>query len=233
MMRQMRENTKWIMLATAITFVGLMVFQWGMDITGRSSGGLGEIGRVNGDPVMYDEYMATYRNLYDELQQRQTDPVTSLQNRQLEDEAWNQVVTRILITQELDRRGIKVTDQEIREAALFAPPPGVTSAPEFQTNGSFDLQKYQSFLSSSQDQQFLLYLESYYRDVLPRGKLLRQLTAGAYASDQELWQDFKEQNEKVEVQYISLDPASRIPDGQVTVSEREVKDYYDSHQDNF
>ena len=36
MMRQMRENTKWIMLVTAIAFVGLMVFQWGMDITGRS-----------------------------------------------------------------------------------------------------------------------------------------------------------------------------------------------------
>ena len=34
MMRQMRENTKWIMLVTAIAFVGLMVFEWGMDITG-------------------------------------------------------------------------------------------------------------------------------------------------------------------------------------------------------
>src|SRR5262245_12995125 len=104
MMRQMRENTKWIMLATAVTFVGLMVFQWGMDITGRSSGGLGEIGRVNGDAVMYDDYMATYRNLYDDLQQRQTEPITSLQNKQIEDEAWNQIVTRILIQQELDRR---------------------------------------------------------------------------------------------------------------------------------
>jgi peptidyl-prolyl cis-trans isomerase D len=233
MMRQMRENTKWIMLATAICFVGLMVFQWGMDITGRSSGGLGEIGRVNGDPVMYDEYMATYRNLYDELQARQTEPVTSLQNKQLEEEAWNQVVTRILIQQELDRRGIEVTDQEIREAALFAPPPGITSAPEFQTNGQFDLQKYQSFLSTSQDAQFLLYLESYYRDVLPRGKLLRQLTAGAYASDQELWQDYKERNERVDVQYIALDPATRIPDAEVTVTEREIRDYYESHEDNF
>ena len=71
-MRQMRENTKWIMLATAIAFVLLMVFQWGMDITGRSSGGLGEIGRVNGTPVMYDQYIATYRNIYDQAQQSQS-----------------------------------------------------------------------------------------------------------------------------------------------------------------
>jgi peptidyl-prolyl cis-trans isomerase D len=233
MMRQMRENTKWIMLATALAFVALMVFDWGMDITGRSGGGLGEIGRVNGDPVMYDAYIATYRNLYDDLQRRQEQAVTSAQNRQLEEEAWNQVVTSILIQQELERRGIRVTDEEIREAALFAPPPGLQADPTFQTNGSFDLQKYQTYLSSAPDEQFLLQLEAYYRDVLPRGKLLRQLTAGVYPTDQELWQEWREQNEKVVVQYVSLDPSTRIPDSEVTVTDREIRDYYETHEDNF
>jgi len=54
MMRQMREATKPIMLFTAIAFVALMVFQWGMDITGQSGGGLGEIGSVNGQAGMYE-----------------------------------------------------------------------------------------------------------------------------------------------------------------------------------
>src|SRR5690606_555051 len=52
MMRQMREATKPIMLFTALAFVALMVFEWGMDATGRSGGSVGEIGSVNGDPVM-------------------------------------------------------------------------------------------------------------------------------------------------------------------------------------
>ena len=43
MMRQMRENTKWIMIITALAFTALMVFEWGMDATGQSSGGLGPI----------------------------------------------------------------------------------------------------------------------------------------------------------------------------------------------
>ena len=51
MMRQRRENTKWIMLVTALALVGLMVFQWGMDITGQSGLSIGEIGSVNGTPV--------------------------------------------------------------------------------------------------------------------------------------------------------------------------------------
>jgi len=55
MMRQMRDNMKWIMLVTAISFVALMVFGWGMDITGRSSSANtgGELGRVNGEPITY------------------------------------------------------------------------------------------------------------------------------------------------------------------------------------
>ena len=61
MMRQMRDATKPIMIAVAFAFIGLMVFTWGMDITGQSSGGLGEIGRVNRDAVTYDAYMAAYQ----------------------------------------------------------------------------------------------------------------------------------------------------------------------------
>src|SRR5688572_4858252 len=122
MMRQMREATKPIMIASALAFVGLMVFQWGMDITGRSSGGLGEIGRVNGDAVLYDSYMAAYRQLYERVQGQQEELIGTQQNTEIEDQAFDEVVTQILITQELRRRGITVTDQEVSEAAQFSPP---------------------------------------------------------------------------------------------------------------
>ena len=112
MMRQMRAATKPIMLVTAFAFVCLMVFEWGMDISGQSSGGLGEIGRVNSDAVMYAEYMAAYRNLYDEVQASQEEPISSQQNTEIEDAAFDEVVNQLLIRQELRRRGIGVSDQE-------------------------------------------------------------------------------------------------------------------------
>jgi peptidyl-prolyl cis-trans isomerase D len=234
MMRQMRENTKWIMLVTAIAFVALMIFQWGMDISGRSGGSLGEIGRVNGEAVLYDDYLAVYRGLYDEVQAGQQQPISSQQNRDLEQAAWDQIVTRILIQQELDRRGIQVTDEEIKEAAIYSPPPVIQNDPAFRTNGQFDLAKYQAFIQSpTVDEQTLLYLESYYRDVIPRGKLLRQLTAGVFASDAELWQDWLEQNERVTVNVVALNPGSRIADADAPVSEAEVRDYYNAHEDDF
>src|ERR687897_687963 len=102
MMRQMRDNMKWIMLITALSFVGLMVFGWGMDITGRSNAAAtgGEMGRVNGDPIFYQEWLTAYRNLYEQQQRSQPgQPVGAAMVRQLEESAWEQLVTQKLINQ--------------------------------------------------------------------------------------------------------------------------------------
>lgn len=231
MMRQMREATKPIMIFTAAAFVALMVFEWGMDITGRSSGGFGEIGSVNGDPVSYDAYMAAYRSLYDQAQRAQEEPVTSQQNKEIEDAAFDEVVNQVLIQQELKRRGITVTVDEIRAAAQFSPPADLR--PQFSDSlGNFNIQAYQSFLAQLPPDQLLL-LEAYYRDVIPRGKLLRQVSSGIYLTDGELWQLYRDQNETVEIEYVPLDPATRYPDTEITVEPAEIEAYYRANQDEF
>jgi peptidyl-prolyl cis-trans isomerase D len=233
MMRQMRENTKWIMLVTALAFVALMVFEWGMDVSGRSAMGVGEIGRVNGTPVFYEDYILTYRNLYDQVQAQQEEPITSQQNREIEDRAFDEVVGSILVRQELERRGIIVTDEEIQQAARFNPPPALAQNPAFLTDGQFDFQKYQQFLATQADDQFLLELEAYYRDLIPRGKLLRQLSSGLYLPDNLLWERWQDQNETVEIRFIPLDPAQRIADDEVQIDEAEIEAYYRSNESDF
>ncbi len=226
MMRQMRENTKWIMLVTALAFVALMVFEWGMDASGRTAMGVGQIGSVDGQPVMYQDYLNTLRNLQDQVQNQQEEPLTSLQNTQLEDQAFRETVNQILIQQELERRGISVTAEEIQQAARFSPPPQIRQNQGFQTDGQFDLEKYQNFLASSADNQFLLQLEQYYRNVIPRSKLMRQVTSGIYPSDAKLWRLYREQNEQVRTAFAALNPGERIPDAEVSVSDDEIRDYY-------
>ncbi len=234
MMRQMRENTKWIMLATAVSFVGLMVFQWGMDITGRSGLTTGSIGKVNGDAVPWEAYNFSYQRIFDQYQAGQADPVTSQQVSEIEDAAWDDVVNQILIQQELRRRGIQITDDEIRSAARFSPPPEFRTNPAFMTEGLFDIQKYQQFITApGVDLQLLLQLEAYYRDIIPRGKLLRQVSADVFLTDATLWEAFRDQNERVEVRYIPLNPAQRIADSLVSVSDAEVSRYYRDHQEEF
>lgn len=232
MMRQMRRNTKIIMLVTALAFVALMVFEWGMDMSGQTAGG--DLGRVGSTSVSVQQWQTTYRNLYDQIQRSQDEPISSQQNREIEDMAWDEVVNQILIQMELRRRGIRVTDEEVRQAARFSPPPEFRQAPEFQTDGQFDLERYQAFLAqASSDPQFLLQLEQYYRDVIPRGKLMRQVTAGLYVSDQELWRAFRDQNERVAVSYLTISPDALVSDDDVQVSAREVEEHYRANRDRY
>lgn len=233
-MRQMRANTKWIMLVTALAFVALMVFEWGMDITGQSAGSLGELGRVDGTPVMYEDWVTVRQNLYDQVQSSQDEPVTSQQNKEIEEAAWEQLINQALIRNELARRGIVVTDDEVRQAAQFNPPPEFRTNPAFMTDGQFDLQKYQSFLSNpSLDNMLLLQLEAYYRDGLTQQKLYQQVTAGIYVPDAELWQRWKDNNEQVQVRFLSVNPNELTADEDVSVSEAEIEDYYDENREEF
>ena len=236
MMRQMRENTKWIMLITALAFVALMVFEWGMDATGRSGAQMtgGELGRVNGQPVTYEEYTSTYQNLYDQQQRANPDMIiSSAMNRQIEDAAWQQVVLQKLISNELERRGIRVSDEEIRQAARNVPPPEFLSNPVFLTDGQFDINKYHQFLASpAVDTQLLLQLEAYYRDMIPRSKLYYQVIAGVHLTEGELWRMFQDAHETASARFMAFDPNLLVPDAAVSVSDAEIEAYYREHEDN-
>ena len=64
----------------------------------------------------------------------------------------------------------------------------------------------------------LLYLEAYYRNAIPRGKLMRQVTTGMYLTDRELWERWQDQNETVEIRYIPLDLQTRIDDTEIELA---------------
>jgi peptidyl-prolyl cis-trans isomerase D len=234
MMQDLRNKTKIVMIVVALAFVGLMVFDWGMDITGRRSAtGSGELGRVNGEPITYEAYNAVYQQLYQQARQQQQGELSAEETRQVEDAAFDQIVNEILVRQEIERRGIRVTDEEVRQAAKWSPHPELAQQEIFQTNGQFDINKWQQFLASpSASDDLLLQLEQYYRGTLPRQKLIRQVTAGTYLSEAELWRLWRDQNETATADYVSLDLSKLVP-GEVEVTESEIEDYYDEHEEDF
>src|SRR5690606_27961845 len=111
---------------------------WGMDISGQSSGlQTGELGRVNGEPVSYQAYSLAYEQLYQQAQQQAGGRRSREEVRQIEETAFNEVVTQILLQQEMRKRGIRVTDAEIRQAAQWMPHPALMQNEIFLTDGQF------------------------------------------------------------------------------------------------
>jgi peptidyl-prolyl cis-trans isomerase D len=223
------------MLVVALAFVGLMVFQWGMDISGGGNPrAVGEVGRVNGNPISYQVWTSTYRNLTDQARQQKGSALDDRELDFIEEQAWAQLVNQILIEQELERRGISVTDEEVRLAFRTTPPRWLMENELFQTGGQFDYEKYQSYFSSpGVDPQLLLQIENYYRSVLPQARLMEQIASGIYVSDSELWYSYRDQNERVRVAYLVLDPELVVADSAIEVTEAELLRSYEENLEDY
>ena len=233
MLRTMREKTKIIMIVLAVAFVGWLVFDVGMGVSGqRASPSSRDVGTVNGSPISYNDWMRTYQALSEEQRARNPGQVLTREDqRSLEDAAFDQQVQERLLQSEFRRRGIVVTDDEIRNAARRMPPQEIVADKDFQTNGQFDPQKWERFLSSGQQSEgFLLQLEDRYRQELPRLKLLEDVTSDIFVSDAKLWAIYCDQHDSVTVHALVIRPEDAVADASVHVAPADLKAFYDGHR---
>lgn len=232
MLQSMRSAAKWIWWAIAILFLVTFVFLDQSGLTGKKVSGGTSVATVNGTDITYESYLqATQGRIRQEQEGAGGKSLTLDQERKIEDDTYNEMVTDILLNQEYKRRGITVTDAEIQQAALASPPQQLAQSPEFQTEGQFDFEKYRRFLTSpmAKQQGVLLQLEAYYRDELPKRKLFEQIANPVYVTDAQLWRAFQDSHDSAQVSFVAFDPAS-IPDSSVHISDAEIKAYFDSHQ---
>ena len=233
-MRSMRANAKWIMLFVAVAFAGWMVFDVGMDVTGQGGASLGDAAaRVNGSKIPLQTYYNALRVAQEQRQFEGGYGYSLEEQRAFEDAVLEGLIQQILLQQEYARRGIRVSDDEIISAARFSPPPEVMRAVEFQTDGAFDLERYQRFLASNVQPDFMFALEARYREEIPRNKLYEQLITDVYVTNAKLWQMYKDENDSVTIQLLELDPYALVADSQVTLTDTEVREYYDTHTEEF
>ncbi|MFQ5689283.1 MAG: SurA N-terminal domain-containing protein [Gemmatimonadota bacterium] len=231
----MRDSAKWVMLILSVAFVGWLVLDW---VQSRGLAGFSQVdpvvGEVGGAEIHYNQWNRYLQAQLDAARQQRSGSLTEEEVRQVREAAWNDLVSQTLMQQEMDRLGIRVTDEEIREAFQTRPPPSLVSHPAFQTDGRFDIQKYRAFFSNpAVDENLLLQIESYYRQTLPRTKLLQRLTEGIYISDEAAWQYFRDVNETVTVRFVSVDPSAEIADDSVRITADQVAEYYRAHQEEF
>jgi parvulin-like peptidyl-prolyl isomerase len=222
------------MAIVAVSFVGWMVFEVGMDITGQGSASANdEIARVNGRKITGEQFYSAVRNAQEQQRQMGNIVYTLDAQRDLEDQVLEGLVQQIVIQEESRRRSISTTDEEVRQAMLNMPLPEMVQVPEFQTDGQFDLSKYQRYLMSQRQSPFVLALQSQYEAELPQRKLIERLAADVFFSDGKLWRLYKDRYDSVATKVMTILPQSAISDDEVEVTDADVSAYYESHRDDF
>ncbi|HUL03840.1 MAG TPA: peptidyl-prolyl cis-trans isomerase [Gemmatimonadales bacterium] len=229
----MRENAKWIFYILAVAFIGWLVFDVGMGITGRGQYGRGDVVlKVDGREVHLPQYDAAVQYAYEQFRRQSGGALTREDQQEVQNQVVDELVQALLLDRQYRKLGITATDQEVIQAAQSTPPPEVEESPDFQTNGQFDISKWQRYLASGSDPQFLESLEARYRQQIPQYKLMQYLTADVYVPDAKLWRIYRDQHESTTVAVAAVRP-EQIPDQDVTVSDEEVQQYYERHKADF
>ncbi|MGE5744871.1 MAG: SurA N-terminal domain-containing protein, partial [Gemmatimonadota bacterium] len=228
----MRENTKWVFYILAVAFIGWLVFDVGMGVTGGNYGGGDVVLRIDGQAIHLQQWQAALQGALEQARQRGGSNLTREDEKAVEDQLVDQLVRDVLLQHESRRLGITVTDAEVRDAAITSPPPEAYSVPDFQTNGQFDPNKWRRFLQSGANPEFLVQLEARYREQIPQAKLFQYITADLYVPDAKLWRIYRDQHDSVTVALLAIGP-EQISDSEAEPTEAELNRYYDAHKDTF
>ena len=235
MLQSMRSAAKYIWIILIVAFVGSFLLYETSGLAGRAPvTTTTSIATVNGEEILLTTWQNAVTALEQERSQQTGNAITLDERQQLEERAFNELVTELLLQQEYKRRGITVTDDEILQAARMAPPPQAMQSPDLQTDGQFDMQKYQRFLGSPLARQSgaLAGLEAYYRNEIPNKKLFDQIASGAYISDERLWQVYRDRHDSATVSYVVLSPAA-LTDTAVTITDAEISAFYERNKKRF
>ncbi len=235
MLQAMRSSAKYIWIIIVVLFVGGFLLAQTSGLLGRSPvTPTTAVATVNGEDILATTWYQTTQNLEQQATQQNGRGITLDERDRLANDAYDQLVGDVLLRQEYKRRGITVTDAEITEAARYNPPPQLMQSSELQTDGRFSIEKYQRLLASPAAKQegLLLQLENYYRAELPKEKLFEQVVLDVYVPEEQMWERWRDAHDSAQVSFVQFGP-ERVRDSDVSVTDDEVRQYYDSHKKEF
>jgi peptidyl-prolyl cis-trans isomerase D len=228
MMKTMRKMTRSILWIVIAAFVGTIVFAWGMQFTSRKSK-QGVIAIVNGKDIPIQSFQYLYENKLKEAEKKEEE-VTDQVAKNLRDQTWTELVDQTLLSQEVKKRGIVVTNKELYEFMKRFPPREIMESEVFQTNGQFDYNKYRQALA---DQRVPWgQIEGYVRSQLLIAKLQETVIGAVRINDQEVYRKYVDDTQKARVNFVFI-PEKEFSATEIQINPAEIEKYFKENSDKF
>ena len=237
LMGTLREGNRVILWILLITFVGSLAIGGvlgGADIIDIISGRsklIDAAGMVNGESIKSQDYF-NYVNLrYDQVRTQGAEEITDELRVQIGNEVWKELVIEKLISQEIEKRNIKATDEEVIWHLTENPPNYFRQDTVFQTNGKFDMNKYRQALSNP-GYNWRIY-EDDLRVSLPRQKIINLLSSTIRVNKEDARQYYKKNKLRYNIKYVALNNSLFIKDSTISVSQSEIEEYFNANLGNY
>lgn len=223
-MRKKKESViiKIVFVVIVLSFIGTMFLVWGKGSEGIGGRG-GYAAKVNGAKISLDEYQNAYQRVRNIYQQIYGQSITPEMEKMLglKMVALNSLIDNFLIAKEAKSMGIKVSKEEVVSS--------IEAMPNFQKDGKFDFNLYQQLLRSSRltPKDFE---EGQKRDLL-LSKARKSITDKVRVGDDEAMAQYKKENDKIELDYVSFAPSEVITE--VKPTDADLNDYLQKNPSEF
>ncbi len=232
-MSSLRDKTHIILYTLLAAFLALIVFEWGMNLTGNSGKKTNQAGTVNGKVISSAQYEEATKAITENF--RRSKPgveVTPEIEFKLQQQAWETLVKQTLLDQQFDKFGITLQDQEVVEALNSPAPPMVIR--QYFTNpatGAIDRTKLESVRRDPREKEVWLQLEKYVRLELKENKLLRALLTLNHVAESELDNLVTRVFTRFSASFIPVPFSFAGLDSNFPVKDEDIKKYYDEHKE--
>jgi parvulin-like peptidyl-prolyl isomerase len=261
LLSRMRQFSPYLLGIFAFLFIGFMVASdsnFG-EIMRRGKGYASEsLGSVNGTSIMRKDFDQRVKEMAD--QQRAGNPDAEVDEEQLRQQVWDQMVEEAILSQEAKKAGIMVTADQIQDIMLDNPPDYLRK--DFtDSTGKFNREQYLKVVTDPESigdnirkliqdgkiqanqvdpdsevakiKRGLLRIE----DFLKKNQLsesMRSLVSlpASMTSPLYLKHKYITDNSNADVNYIAFDVA-KIADKEVSVSDEEISAYYEKNKHYF
>lgn len=243
-MTRMRESMPVILFGLLIAFLITIIFEWGMDYLGLTSG-RGQhtaIGSVNGEEITFQQFNDFVHNVTENQRQQSNREPDEEQLRQIRQQVWEQMVNQRLIDEQIRKLGITVTDQEIVNWVRGENPPEDLKRNFIDSAGTFRRDIYEQFLRDPnqfiQDpkgvdrtygSRWLADYEKSLRQRRQQEKLQSLLTASVRVTEAEVRKRFMDQNIKYDARFALFDPNVFVKDEEVQLTDADLTAYYEEN----
>lgn len=220
MLSLMRKHaTSWlikiILGAIVIVFVLWGVGSWTSQRSNR-------VATVNGETITADDYRVAYKRLIEQVRQSFGNNLNDelIKTLQLDKQAVNQLIDKILMRQAASELDLRVSDQELSRS--------IRSISTFQTAGVFDSRRYQGVLDRNDWTPEAFEISQ--RDALLTDKLNNLIAGSVKVSDQEAMDWYMWNDAMVNLDFFLLEP-DRYTD--ITVTAEEIQKYFESRKESY
>lgn len=230
-MTKMRDNMPVILIGLVVVFLITIIFDWGMGYLGLDTGRQNPvIGEINGKEITYLEFNQLVERARENQKAQSGQDIEDDQFETFRQQVWDAYVTQILIEQQIDKWGIKVTDDEIRDIILGEEPPEFLKRNFIDSLGNFNRSIYEQALMDPRNREALVQAEDAVKQQQLQEKLQSFIQASIIIPENDIKRKFQEQTLSADAKFVLFDPNS-IPDDQAKVTDEDLKNYYNKNLD--